>query len=499
MIRFADTLRQRFHLLSSFQRIFIVVFPLLFLGVLLIALIIDNTDGGYNLPVWMLILVPVLFALPVSILIALFGSQEISSPIKKLMISAREIARGNFDHKVDVQTSEEMRQLSQIFNYMTIELKRINQININQIIREKIKTEAILRHIADGVIVTGPHDEILMINNIVEGWFNIKESVVRGASMAFLFPDLKFLVQRTKQGNANALLKDEIEIQPAHGPDKIVLAAHASQVVDANELIAIVIVLRNITLEKQVDQLKTELVHVVAHELRSPLTSIAGFSEIIKDPELNSSVRKEYIDIIHYESGRLAELINRFLDISRIENGQTPLVRIPVDVVGVISNVLSIHAPLAQKKNIAVQFDASTTVPNAFADPDLIGQVSLNLFSNAVKYSPDGATVTIEVGFNKKEISVAVRDTGYGISQENLKKLFHKFFRAKDDKHVKETEGTGLGLAFVKEIIQQHGGRVSVKSELGEGSTFGFTLPVYTGEREDTEPEGAMTASRAKS
>lgn len=474
----------------------IVVFPLLFLGALLIELIIENLAGGSKLSFIWFVIIPLSFSVPIAFLIAMFGSQEISSPIKKLMVSAREIARGNFDHKVDVQTSEEMRQLSQIFNYMTIELKRINQININQIIREKIKTEAILRHIADGVIVVGPYDEILMINNVVEDWFNIKEHVVRGSSMAFLFPDLKFLVQETRSGNANELLKDEIEIHPANLPERIVLAAHASQVVDAQELIAIVIVLRNITLEKQVDQLKTELVHVVAHELRSPLTSIAGFSEIIKDPDLQSEVRKEYIDIIHYESGRLSELINRFLDISRIENGQTALTRVPVDIESVLVNVLSVHTPLAQKKNIRVKTRIDNSLPAVLADPDLIGQVALNLFSNAVKYSPEGSLITVDIRGGETEVHVQFIDTGYGISPENVRKLFHKFFRAKDDKHVKETEGTGLGLAFVKEIIHQHGGQVYVESELGKGSTFGFSLPTYSETPEEKEPVDADATAR---
>lgn len=476
--------------LSIFNRIFLIIFPVLLATIGIIEMIMRWMDNqGFAYDFFWVLLIPVAFSLIISYLTAKFTAQEISNPIKQFIESAKEIARGNFDHKVSVQSSEEIIQLSRIFNYMTLELKRIYQININEIIREKIKTEAILRNIADGVIVVSAMDEILLLNDIVEDWFNVKEKDVHGCSLAFFFPELKFLTAKTKQSQTNEIFKDEIELHTANTPSKIVLAAHASKVMDNFELIAIVIVLRNITKEKEVDKLKTELVHVVAHELRSPLTSIAGFSEILKDPELAAITKKEYIDIIHYESGRLAELINKFLDISRIESGQTPLTKIPVDIVTVISNVLAINAHLAIKKNIRVTTDFADSIPLVLVDPDLIGQVVLNLFSNAVKYSPERSDITVSIKSVKNSVVVQVRDTGFGISKENLNNLFQKFFRAKDDKNVKDVEGTGLGLAFVKEIIQQHDGRIGVESELGKGSLFYFTLPSYVPEVPAERPE----------
>lgn len=464
---------------SVFNRIFAIIFPVMLatLGVIeLIMRWMDLQDLPYRL-FWILV-IPVCFALIFSYLTAKFTAQEIATPIRQFIESAKEIARGNFDHKVNVQSSEEIIQLSRIFNYMTLELKRIYQININEIIREKIKTEAILRNIADGVIVVSELDEILLLNDVIEDWFNIKEKDVHGCSLSFFFPELKFLTAKTKQSNSNEIFKEEVEIHPDHGAANIVLAAHASKVMDNFDLIAIVIVLRNITKEKEVDKLKTELVHVVAHELRSPLTSIAGFSEILKDPELPAATKKEYVDIIHYESGRLADLINKFLDISRIESGQTPLTKIPVDIVTVISNMLTVNSHLAYKRNIRVH-TSFESVPLVLVDPDLIGQVALNLFSNAVKYSPENSEISITVKSQKKSVLVEVRDTGFGISKENMNYLFQKFFRAKEDKNLKDIEGTGLGLAFVKEIIQQHEGKINVESELGKGSLFSFSLPCY--------------------
>jgi two-component system phosphate regulon sensor histidine kinase PhoR len=474
-------LNARIRSLSISFRIFIIAFPMMTVAVLALSVLTNwLVIGLHDLAVVWALAIPLVFGLVIAYLISLVTAHEITRPIVRLTESVKEIARGNFDHKIHIQTGREISQLSRIFNYMTLELKRIYQININQIIREKIKTEAILRNIADGVIVCGPADDVVMVNDVVERWFGVREKDLIGISLNFFIPDLKFLVAQVKEGALDDVFKDEIEIKPVDGRDELILGAHASKVMDHDEIIAIVIVLRNITREKEIDKMKTELVSVVAHELRSPLTSITGFSEFLRDPELPDASRREYIDIISYESSRLSELINKFLDISRIESGQTVLNKAPIDLLMIISSVLSINSHLAQKRRITIRTEFPESVPPVFADPDLIAQVVLNLFSNALKYSREETEVVVSVDVaGEDEITVSVRDHGFGISPENVKYLFTKFFRAKDDKRVKATEGTGLGLAFVKEIIHQHDGRVQVQSEWGKGSVFSFTLPVF--------------------
>lgn len=483
MFRFIERIDQRIRALSIPARILIIMFPLT-TGAVIVLVFIDlwliARWPGIHYLSW---LTAAISSLIISYFISRIAAHEITSPIKELTTSVKEIARGNFDHKINIQTGEEIIQLSRIFNYMTLELKRIYQININQIIREKIKTEAILRNIADGVIVCGPAGDVLLINDVVERWFGVREKDLVGFSLNFLIPDTKFLLARVKEGSSTDVFQEEIDVMPADSHSTIVLGAHASKIMDDDEIIAVVIVLRNITREKEVDKMKTEILSVVAHELRSPLTSISGFSEFLKDPELPPSTRKEYVDIINYESARLTDMINKFLDVSRIESGQTVIHKSPIDVLTILSSILGINAHFAQKKGITVLTDFGENIPLVHADPDLIGQVILNLFSNALKYSREDTTVTISVGMaSPDEVMVRVKDQGFGISEENLQNLFTKFFRAKDDKRVKSTEGTGLGLAFVKEIINQHNGKVDVESEWGKGSIFSFTLPVYKAE-----------------
>jgi len=329
------------------------------------------------------------------------------------------------------------------------------------------------------VIVSGPFDEVLLINNVVEKWFSIREKDILACSLTYFIPDLKPLLEETKQSDMNSVVRQEIEIHHDSSQENIVLSAHASKIIDDRELLAIVIVLRNITKEKEVDRLKTELVSVVAHELRSPLTSIAGFSEVVsQDKDLGPGRRQEYMEIIRSESARLADLIDKFLNISRIESGQTPINRIPIDLSDVVTGVMSIHQPLAERKRIQVELATDPDMPTAMADPDLIGQLVLNLFSNAVKYSPEDSKIRITVTRTPDHALIRMRDEGFGMSKDNVRRLFTKFFRAKDDKRLNDIKGSGLGLAFVKEIITQHNGRITVESELGKGSVFSVYIPL---------------------
>ncbi len=412
--------------------------------------------------------------------IAMISVRHMARPLKQFIEGAREIGRGNFDHTIHIEGHEEIIQLARIFNYMTLELKRIHQININQIIRERIKTEAVLRNIADGVIVTGAYGETLLINQVVERWLSITEKNVIGSSISFFLPELKLLIDRAIASSEPDILSEEIEITDQQTREPVILGAHASSVMDDQELIAVVVVLRNITKEKAVDRMKTELVSVVAHELRSPLTSIAGFSDVLKDPDIPESTRKEYTDIIHYESGRLAEMINKFLDISRIESGQTVMNKMPVDVLIFVNSALNMNLHLFRRKRITVHtsFPEEPVIVNA--DPNLMGQVMINLLSNAIKYSPEDSRVSVHVERKNGHALIAVADHGYGISPENLKYVFKKFFRAKDDKRIKEIEGTGLGLAFVKEIMHQHNGQILIESELGKGTVCTLVMDAET-------------------
>jgi signal transduction histidine kinase len=238
-----------------------------------------------------------------------------------------------------------------------------------------------------------------------------------------------------------------------------------------------VTILRDITREKEIDRMKTELVSMVAHELRSPLTCISGFSELLLDNSITRDQSEEYAQIILKESNRLSDLINKFLDISKIESGKSQMQKTPVDLKMLIEKVLDFNSQLAEKKQIRVRFDAPLEVPMLNLDRDMMEQAILNLYSNAIKYSPEHASVTIRLLDNEKDVTIEVEDTGFGISEKSLQHIFEKFYRVTDNDKVMDITGSGLGLALVKEIVEIHGGKIKVKSELGKGSTFSLALP----------------------
>jgi two-component system phosphate regulon sensor histidine kinase PhoR len=466
---------------SLFKKVFVLTF---FAAILPICLsmvsfwVVDNGGAGINFT-------PIFYG---SFLMAVFlagagayyFSKHLSLPIKHFIKSATEIARGDFSQRVPIESNDEIGRLARIFNYMVTELRRLDQMNLNKIINEKNKTETILRNVADGVIVTDPGDKIVLINLVAQNWFNVRDSeaVDRAISDVVKQTSLLQLINETASADHSKPQNIEVSLEPQGGRKPIVLQGRAARIVNEKaELIGIVTILRDITHEKEIDRLKTELVSLVAHELRSPLTCITGFSELLLDPSLESEQSEEYATIILKESNRLSDLINKFLDISKIEAGKSQVRKSPVDMKMLVEKVLDFNSQLADKKDIAVTFDSPNDVSVVHLDRDMIEQVVLNLFSNAVKYSPEKATVAVRLIENESKMYVEVEDTGFGISEKALPHIFDKFYRITDNEQVRDITGSGLGLALVKEIVEIHGGSVKVRSTLGKGSIFTITLP----------------------
>jgi len=421
-----------------------------------------------------------LLAIVLSALGSVSISKRVSEPIKQFTRSATEIARGNFNHKVPVHSDDEWGKLAKIINFMTTELRRLYNMNLNQIINEKNKTKTILKNIADGVIVTDPENKVLVVNSIAESWFGLteKEILEQPIEKIIYEQNLLSLINKIRNEGNHEDTTVELVIKPHDKRKQIVLQAKAAQVIDTEDkLIGIVTIFRDITKEKEVDRMKTELVSMVAHELRSPLTSIAGFSELLLDAGVTHEQSKEYAEIILKESNRLGDLINKFLDISRIESGKSQVHKTPVQIEHVIESILEMNMYLAERKRMKVKLNIPNDLSTVWVDREMMGEVILNLFSNAVKYSPEGKTIMIEVEDREDEQLVRVADQGYGIPDKSLNKIFDKFYRVTDNEHIQEISGSGLGLSLVKEIIELHDGSIWVESKLGEGSTFTFSIP----------------------
>jgi PAS domain S-box-containing protein len=266
------------------------------------------------------------------------------------------------------------------------------------------------------------------------------------------------------------------------------------------ELLGSVVTLRDVTTERDVTQMKNEFVSTVSHELRTPLTSIKGYIDLILDGDAGEvdEIQREFLGIVKENTDRLVQLINDMLDISRIESGRIHLNIQPLDVSESLIGTADTFRAVLDQKGHRLELDVEPDLPLVAGDRDRIGQVLINLTSNAIKYSPEGGVVTLGARAEGREVIVSVRDEGLGIAEENLPRMFEQFYRV-DSAMTREIGGTGLGLSICKSIVELLGGRIWVETELGKGSTFSFSLPVAGPALVRTpEVEGPLEATGGK-
>jgi signal transduction histidine kinase len=246
----------------------------------------------------------------------------------------------------------------------------------------------------------------------------------------------------------------------------------------AGQLQGLAVTLRDVTREREYEKLKSEMVSLMSHEMRTPLTSINGFAELLAQDEQIHADAREFLGIIRNESQRLSRMINTFLAVAQLESAdKQEVARAPLKLDDVVRETVTSLQPVARKKRIRLVGQEAMRLPPIAADRSMITQALTNLVSNAIKYSPERTTVTVSTMLEAETVRVSVEDCGYGIPPESVDRVWEKFYRVARDGQEKDEESTGLGLSFVREVVEQHGGTVTLESEVGRGSKFSFTLP----------------------
>ena len=244
----------------------------------------------------------------------------------------------------------------------------------------------------------------------------------------------------------------------------------------SGDVLGIVASLSDITRQYDLQQTKNDVMALVSHEMRTPLSAIQGMSELLAQYDLDVERRREMNLAINDEVKRLTRMITEYLDITRLESGATVVRRSPVRVESLVERSLLLLEPLASQKSMRLVRRCDASLPAVLADPDLLSRAVSNLVSNAIKYSAEGTEVTVSVRAEPACVAVAVADRGPGIPPGDLDRIFEKFYRVPRVEDA-DTPGTGLGLALVREVAELHGGTVSVASTLGAGSTFTLQIP----------------------
>ena len=238
------------------------------------------------------------------------------------------------------------------------------------------------------------------------------------------------------------------------------------------------VTVRDVTREREYDKLKSDMLSLMSHELRTPITSINGFAELLMADEGVPAEAREFLSIIHAESQRMTRMIGTFLSVARLEQkDRQEVLMSPVMLDDLVRETLASFHAAARRKRIRLEGLDGQRLPPVAADRALIMQAVANLVDNAIKYSPERTTVTLSTGLEADAVRLTVEDRGYGIPPEDQPKVWEKFYRVARDGRVKEEESTGLGLSFVRQVVEQHGGAVTLESEPGRGSRFSFTLP----------------------
>lgn len=345
--------------------------------------------------------------------------------------------------------------------------------------KELALSEKKYRSIIDGsfdpIILLDKSMQIISWNKGAELTFGFKETEMQSKPFEFLIADEKNNFRRSfgSQLENQDFLKNKITRCITNGNETIYVNITASKL--ENEETSII--LRDITQEKKVDQMKTDFVSNVSHELRTPLTSIKGAVELVlggSEGEIHGSA-KELLEIARNNTIRLIKLISNLLDISKIESGKIEMEIKPCDVLELIQETLKEIKPVTDKKNLSLTLVDKVKNHQIHCDKDRIKQVIINLITNAAKFTTEKASIQVSLEENEKEIKISVIDTGMGISQENIKKLFERFQQV-DSSSTRKQGGTGLGLSISKSIVEAHKGKIWVESELNKGSTFSFTI-----------------------
>lgn len=341
---------------------------------------------------------------------------------------------------------------------------------------EKTRASAILEHMAEGVIAVDSAKRVLILNPAAEAIFGVEKSSACGKSMIEVVRNPAIDRMMDQAMSKRTAVTEEIEL---HHPAPRILKANAVGMLKSKGTVSGILVLYDVTEVRKLEQLRREFVANVSHELKTPLTSIQGFIETLlagalRDPEQ----AKTFLKMMEEDAGRLTRLIRDLLELSQIESKEVVLKLEPLDLNEELNKVIVGFDPRLREKNITVKNQLlDHHVHQVLADRDRLKQVLINLLDNAIKFNNEGGQILIQAEWANGRVKVSIEDTGIGIPDEIVPRIFERFFRA-DKARSRESGGTGLGLAIVKHLVEAGGGQVWCESKLGKGSKFFFTLPL---------------------
>lgn len=429
--------------------------------------------------IWSTVIVA-LGALIIALGFSMILSNRIAQPLREFVQASQKIAGGDYKVQILSHASDEIGILAAEFNTMATQLAHYNELNIGQIITEKQKNETVLASIDDGLVVFDTDLSVTDINPAAKRMLGLKHSNRRSTNYRELISDKRLceLILKTAELRSQPTIDEDDRFVTVNQEGKAYHYFFSITVILNTEghLTGIVLLLRDVTRLKEVEQLKNDFVMTASHELRTPLTSMGMSIDLLMEyatPKLDQT-ENELLQTAHEEVVRLKALVNDLLDLSKIEAGKIELEFERVSVSTLLQRVQAIFKNQVEERSLTLTVVEAADLPTVRVDSNKITWVLTNLVSNALRYVPPHGHISIAVEAIGSYVHFSVRDDGPGIPQEYQYKIFQKFVQIKGF----DSGGTGLGLAICKEIVRAHSGSIWVDSAPGQGSTFTFTVPL---------------------
>ncbi len=393
-------------------------------------------------------------------------AQTLTGPILALTKGAKSLAEGGgLNQSLKVRSSDEIGQLTSSFNYMASELTK----NMSEISREKNRLEILLHNMSDGVISFSRDGDLMLANAAATEMLGVEEMTMDFSQFIRAYD-----------------INSSVYLDMGNEPSKKVIFPVGKQFINANfspyydtagRIEGVVVVLQDITEQKKLDDMRKEFVANVSHELRTPLTTVKSYTETLIEGAIEDrEIALDFLGIIDSEADRMAFLVRDLLQLTRFDNKQVRLDITEIEMNEFLNITVRQNKIHAEAKNQELTFEPYPHDVVIYGDRDRVGQVVNNIVTNAIKYSLEQAQIRIYIGEDAQYYKISVRDTGMGISREDLPRIFERFYRV-DKARSRAMGGTGLGLAIAKEIMEGHGGRLTAESEYGKGTVMTMWFP----------------------
>ena len=415
----------------------------------------------------LIVIVTIVAYTVISILIGYFVLKAVVSPMKRLIKSAEKIASGeNATVKDNIQNVGEVADLENAFSIMTNELKE----KLNEVNRQKRQIETILLHMTDGIIAFDMDGKIIHINPAARELLGISE---KENTFDKVFKKLDIDINMEKIIYLDNWTSSE---QRKKLGDKYVNILFAPFQDENDRPAGVVALIQDITEHVKLDNMRKEFVADVSHELKTPITSIMGYSDTLLEGDYDEETRVKFLGVISSEAKRMARLVTDLLTLSRYDNKKINSEVTSFDLGELVKKCQEKLKFEIEKKGHNVECFVTASVPPVVADKDGIERVVLNIMSNAIKYTPDNGVIKVYVGFVYNDAYIKVIDNGIGIPEKDMQRIFERFYRV-DKARSRELGGTGLGLSIAKEILDENKGSIDIKSEVGKGTEVVIRIP----------------------